>query len=371
MDDFLKAWLVEGDVMAAMGYISERSYACLAEDRDDPSTFDRGMAPLLLLNRLKAAHDALGKRESLEGLTVGVHLTRPGLKLVRQPHHAQFVIYAVPDDVAAAFDCESRMKLGDPKKARREYGNYFGATFLINGPRKDTNLALLWAKEGGYWKIVSWQADADEEDTPAPDTSPQVQPARIKADASFVEAARGFLESWLIRKDYDAAFRYLSPKSYACYDLVRSPDQPAAASLEDAGQRIRAALERSGTRVRKARRLDELVSSAEPSTRRFASWNIGTRGVRALQPPQRLRRGGRLRRACPWRTLHRGDTPRVRKGLRDDHPLSDPGWRRAAAHDVAQGERRLASHRLQRRCPLRGESALFLLGQERLKGLLL
>ena len=45
MNDFLQAWLVEGDVVAAMGYISERAYACLAQDADDPSAFDRGMAP--------------------------------------------------------------------------------------------------------------------------------------------------------------------------------------------------------------------------------------------------------------------------------------------------------------------------------------
>lgn len=111
---------------------------------------------------------------------------------------------------------------------------------------------------------MSWQAGAEEEDTQPADTSPQVQPVRIKADASFVEATRDFLESWLIREEYDAAFRYLSPKSYACYNLARSPDQPAAASLEDAGQKIRAGLERSGNRVGKASHLDELVSSAEP-----------------------------------------------------------------------------------------------------------
>ena len=36
-NDFLKAWLVEGDTLAAMSYISERAYACLAQDLDDPT----------------------------------------------------------------------------------------------------------------------------------------------------------------------------------------------------------------------------------------------------------------------------------------------------------------------------------------------
>jgi hypothetical protein len=33
MHDFLTAWLLEGDVMAAMGYVSDRAYACLARTR--------------------------------------------------------------------------------------------------------------------------------------------------------------------------------------------------------------------------------------------------------------------------------------------------------------------------------------------------
>ena len=75
--DFLQAWLVEGNVVAAMGYVSERSYACLAQDAPDPSAFDRGLAPFQILVNLKAAHDALGTHASLEGLTTGVPLDDP------------------------------------------------------------------------------------------------------------------------------------------------------------------------------------------------------------------------------------------------------------------------------------------------------
>src|SRR5690606_20075620 len=73
--DFLGAWLIEGNVAAAMGYVSERSYACLAQDAPDPSAFDRGVARFQLLVNLKAAHDALGRHDSLEGLTTGVRWT--------------------------------------------------------------------------------------------------------------------------------------------------------------------------------------------------------------------------------------------------------------------------------------------------------
>ena len=46
VNDFLTAWLVEGDIVASMGYFSERAYACLARDSDNPADFDRGLAPV-------------------------------------------------------------------------------------------------------------------------------------------------------------------------------------------------------------------------------------------------------------------------------------------------------------------------------------
>ena len=68
VNDFLKAWLIEGDIVAAMGYVSQRAYACLARDSDDPSTFDRGVAPFRLMANLQSTHDSLGPHTSLEGL---------------------------------------------------------------------------------------------------------------------------------------------------------------------------------------------------------------------------------------------------------------------------------------------------------------
>ena len=260
-NDFLSAWLVEGDVMAAMGYVSERAYACIAQDADDPSAVDRGMAPFQLLTNLKAARDTLGRPTSLAGLIVGVRLATPALKVVQQPHHAQFVLYSVPDDVAAAFDCETRMTPGGAKKPARQYGNYFGSTFFVNG-HADQRVALLWGKENGYWKIVSWRTGID--DARAPVAADTVTITRVKADAGFARAAQDFLQTWLVKKDYDAAFRYLSPAAYPCYDLARNPADPASTSAEDAGRKIRAGLERAGQLAGPARNLDAILVSAEP-----------------------------------------------------------------------------------------------------------
>ena len=192
--DFLQAWLVEGNIVAAMGYVSDRAYACLAEDADDPASFDRGMAPFQLMNSLKAAKDALGSHASLEGLTAGVRLTNKDLRVVTQAHHAQFVLYAVPDNVAATFDCQRRITLGQPVRASRSYGRHFGTVFYVAGrggalAGTGTSVALLWAQENGYWKIVSWQTEPEDEDLPG--RAPTVEPSvtRVSGDPAFIKAA--------------------------------------------------------------------------------------------------------------------------------------------------------------------------------------
>jgi hypothetical protein len=266
VNDFLKAWLIEGDIETAMAYISERSYACLARDSDDPLGFDRGLAPIQLMVNLKSAHDSLGYPRSLDGLVVGTQSAKPGLRVVSQRYQPQFVIYSVPDDIAAALDCQSQFTLGDPAKIKRSYGNYFGATFYIAG-RRDTPVALLWAREDGSWKIASWKVGSDEATTPPPEPVAETKVARISADPTLVSAATGFLESWLVRNDYDAAFNYLSPKSYDCYNLERNPESEAATSAEDAGRRLHAALEGVGRSVGASRSLDDLLIAVEPLLR--------------------------------------------------------------------------------------------------------
>ena len=66
---------------------------------------------------------------------------------------------------------------------------------------------------------------------------------------------------------YDAAFNYLSPKSYDCYNLERSPESEAATSTEDAGRRLHAALESVGRSVGASRSLNDLLIAVEPLLR--------------------------------------------------------------------------------------------------------
>ena len=136
VNDFLTAWLVEGDIVAAMGYVSNRSYGCLATKGETPTDVDRGMAPYRLMINLKAAHDAIGPATSLQGLTMGVRLPMQALRVVEQPHHGEFVVSKVPDDVAAAFDCENRLGNGVEPSAQRSVRALLRHHVLYTRPRQ-------------------------------------------------------------------------------------------------------------------------------------------------------------------------------------------------------------------------------------------
>jgi hypothetical protein len=263
--DFLKAWMIEGDIPQAMAYVSDRAYSCLAAEADDPSVFDRGMAPFALMGRLKAAHDSLGRHDSLQGLTVGVRLSRPGLRLVNQPNHAQYVVYSVRDDVTAGFDCHQETRPATVANTARAYENYHGTVFHVAGAAGPT-VALLWARENGYWKIVSWKTDAGDEPDRGPAPDDIVTPAivRVPTDLTLVRAATAFLEDWLVRKDYARAFAQLSPASYACYNLYRHPSAPPAGSDADAAGLLGEGMARVGAEAGKVLRLRDVITAADP-----------------------------------------------------------------------------------------------------------
>jgi hypothetical protein len=185
------------------------------------------------------------------------------LKVLQHPREDAFIVYDVPDDVAARFACETRLQPPVPGLGRRRYGQYRGTTFAITGEQQNP-MALLWRKEDGYWKVVSWSA-ADAAPLPAVPAldATSAQQARA-APAGLAASAARFAEDWLIRKRYDEAFAVLSPATYACYDLLRGTDEQPAGSPEEAARRIRAGLERVSHLVASPKDLGEVLLAAPP-----------------------------------------------------------------------------------------------------------
>ena len=228
--------------------------------------FDRGLAPFQILVNLKAAHDALGTHASLEGLTTGVPFTIPGLRAVPHPHQAQFA------HLRRARRCRGQVRLREPADAWRAgedtaeaTGDHFGAT-LPHRRAEEGRLDRVAVGQGGRVledRVLADGAGARSRRRPRR-RRPSPRSCGSRPTSPSCNAAKSFVETWLIRKDYDAAFRYLSTRSYACYDLVRGPDAPASTSLDDAGRKIRASLERVGQWVGTPRNLEAIVEAAEP-----------------------------------------------------------------------------------------------------------
>ena len=276
--DFLSSWLVEGKPNLAAAYMSERTYSCIALEKGDEESFDYGMAPFELMMGLQAVNDELGKVESLEDVVVGVRLTDPKLTVVRQKHHPQFVLYGVPDDVAASFDCASRTRIGEPMEPRNKSSykdiedfEYFGSTFYLKSTRgKGATLALLWTKEKGYWKIVSYEVEpeAATDDGGMPDVrtasaTPEPEPERKSGDPTLITATEQFLEAWLIEKDYDRALGFMAPRCYPCVNLDLDPGETPKVTAAEQAERLRLGLERSGANFGSVARLEDIIDGVE------------------------------------------------------------------------------------------------------------
>ena len=281
--DFLTSWLVEKKPALALAYHAPEAWACEELRREEGAEpLDYGMAPLVAWRNMQDLADAIGPVDSIEGLTQGVRFRDPDLKLVvRNEHHAQFVLYGVPRWRADAFNCSKRLELGEPPKrlgaaAPPERIEHFLSVFFLRTPTapgyspgvNGVTLTLLWKKVRGHWRIISSEVEpaATESEKDLPDVRPRLEVAeieRIEGPEGFVTASRHFLESWFVTKDYDAAHSYFSPRADACVNLFL---EDGVAPMEgEALQRYgRQGLEQAGEFVGPIKSLDEMTRGVEP-----------------------------------------------------------------------------------------------------------
>lgn len=270
--DFLNAWLVEQAPRVAVGYLAPRAFTCLEAEGGGP--VDRGVARFQLARAMQSVNQRIGKVGSLADALQGVTLTEPRAKETLQPHRDAFVMYDVREDLAEAFDCENRLhpEQADAGKApSTRFGNYVGAVFQV----KTANLAgeavaTVWARENGAWKLMSYDVEPQFRQGTLPSAPPPLaassEPATpmIDGDPAMQRAARDFLQTWFVRKDPAAAFRYLSPKSFACYNVYRPENVPEAGSPEEGGRLIQERMKLVSDWAGTSPRLEDLLNAAEP-----------------------------------------------------------------------------------------------------------
>lgn len=274
--DCLWSWLVEQQPNLSIAYIDRAAYDCFElRLEEEGRSMDRGLAPIQLYMNMRETSKELGKLDSLEGATIGVRIPNPNLPLVRQPNHRQYVILGVPADIAKTLECGSYAKIADVSKKRRlrqgeDKLEHFLSTFFINGARgRGATLSLLWARREGFWKVISYEVEADAraEERAMPDVRAKIETAEVRTvagDPTLIATVERFHEVWLVEKKYDEVFGFFMPSTYECVNLNLAEGQVAIDDPEEQRSVLRVEIERLGDFVGEIDELEDVLDSVEP-----------------------------------------------------------------------------------------------------------
>ena len=247
MYDFLNSWLVEQQPSLAAAYISPKAYSCIDQvESDEKKKMNPGLIPYYIVNGMKKANHSVGKAASLAEAAESVNPNDPALKLINQPHSAEFALFETPEDIAFDFECANRNgDAAETTKPGRKYGKYFGASLRLKTPQaKGATLVVLWTKESGYWKIVSWDVDPDKierkkvPNVAAASAEPEVKIERATGDPGVITATQGFLDAWFVKQDFEKAVEYVSQQCYPCINLYTDEGKEKVRSWQQGQRRL-------------------------------------------------------------------------------------------------------------------------------------
>ncbi len=275
--DYLTSWLVEQKPELAAAYLSPRSFACLEEYGPQAGKeINAGVAPYLAARDMAATNLLIGKPAKLQDAVNASPLNDPSLKPIKQNYGTIFALYQVPDGVAADFECDPERAFADYDKSRiagsrTKYGRYFASVFHLKATQgKGDTVTLLWAKDGNYWKVVSWDVEPEDgKPDAAPDTRRSTTVAvapgpRATGDSDFLHAANQFLHSWLVSDNFAQAALYFSPRCYACVTPYLSAGEEEPKTPEQYVARIRSGLTTVGKEVGPVKHLRDAVEPVVP-----------------------------------------------------------------------------------------------------------
>jgi hypothetical protein len=148
--EFLTDWLLRRQYDQALAVLSTRSYACLALKGDGKGVpLDAAGARRELRRLMEYSTKELGKRSDLTSVIKASVPRDPNRVVVDHAFRREFLITPLTET-------EARQYLCDASAAQPSGAQYFGVVFTMRTQGGGT-LGLLWAREAGVWKIVSYQ----------------------------------------------------------------------------------------------------------------------------------------------------------------------------------------------------------------------
>ncbi len=95
--------------------------------------------------------------------------------MIPQPYESEFVLYDVREDLAEQMKCANKIdptNLSAKAAKSKAFGKYVGSVFKLKAPGQvSETVAALWAKENGYWKLISYDVEPEFERYRVPDTT--------------------------------------------------------------------------------------------------------------------------------------------------------------------------------------------------------
>ncbi len=247
--DFYKDWLVDGKPQTALSYLSVKANACIAQFNTNESAGDSLIRLRFYEHMRKArlqlvANDPDGKISKLDEVLRGTVMLAPGARPIDQPNGGLFSIANIPDTVARALDCRKTLNLvlaQDLPRASNKLGDYYSSSTILrakNDPGAGQVLYLVWHREEGTWKIVSWHLENPTEKAIGPELSEGLDSGTengsnsksAAADPALVAATQHFLQNWLLTRDTAATLKSVAPEALPCGPLdedVKTKPTPA------------------------------------------------------------------------------------------------------------------------------------------------
>src|SRR5262245_52942944 len=268
--DFLNSWLVEQQPNQAVAYISPRAYSCINQvASDEQKKINPGLITYYLLEEMRKINRTLGKRATLGEVAESIHPNEPALRPIGHPHSAEFDLFQTPDDIAFDLECANRNKTEgatERAKPRRRYGRYVGASLQL----KNDRLLILWARESGNWKIISWSIEPDQlSGEKAPETvqaaAAETTVERVAGDPSLIAAAEGFFDAWFVKQNFEQAVGYVSEQCYPCINLYLDEGAKKVQNWAEGRQTLREGMKNVARKIGRKNDVSESIESIVPA----------------------------------------------------------------------------------------------------------
>ncbi len=261
--DFLQSWVVGKEPNKSVAYFSRLSYPCLeVVAQKSGQSVPPGMIRLRTMMAMQKFGDSTGTANSVADVFAPADKWSK-LKPAKNAYASEFLLVGVPGDMVPDEECIATPNNGTSKGSN---GKYFATAFRgKQGDSRNKVMSLLWAQEGGYWKIVAIRiedsSDAGIVPNNAAETVPKVEePRSITGDPAAVKDITKFYQTWIVKRDVTQASIFASPRSYACL-APPSADQKNLTPVA----RIQSGLQGPLARIPSGTSLSDMMSSLQPS----------------------------------------------------------------------------------------------------------